>query len=224
MALAACGTASGADTTDGVASLQEEDAATDTTAASEDPETPTDPEEAFALFEECMADHGIDMGEGAIRTSDGGVAIQRGESESESNSSFGGSQGEGIEVDPEEFRAADEECSHHLDNLDDGFELTPEQEAAMEDARLAFQECMKEHGVEGDFMVAVGNGGGASFSSEVDERTESDPQAQSELDPEELDKAHEECIKIFEETPELEGLFGEGEGPGRGPSFGGPDE
>lgn len=203
MALAACGTPSGTEDTNGVASLQGDDATTTTIAA--DPEAPTDPEDAFALFEECMADHGIDLGEGRVATDDGGVVIRRGASESD-RSDPSERQGQGFDEDPEEFRAANEECQKHLANLDDGFDLTPEQEAAMEDARLEFQKCMKDHGIEGDFMIGVG-GGGASFSSEVEDEPEVDPQAQSEIDPEELEATQEECMKIFQETPELQEFF-----------------
>jgi len=221
MTLAACGTASGTGDTNGVASL-EGDNATATTAA-ENPEAPTEPEDAFALFEECMADHGIDLGEGAVRTGDdgGGVMIRRGESEADA-SDPSEREGQGLDMDPEEFEAASAECDKHLANLDDGFDLTPEQEAAMEDARLEFQKCMKEHGIGGDFMIGIGGSSGSAGSSQVEDEPEADPQAGSEIDPEELEAANEECMKIFQDTPELEEFFEDA--PERLGDFGGSRE
>jgi hypothetical protein len=149
------------------------------------------------------------------------VMIRRGESEAGGGSDLSESQAQVLDVDPEEFQAAEAECQKHLANLDDGFDLTPEQEAAMEDARLEFQTCMREHGIEGDFMIGVG-GGGASFSSEVEDDPEADPQAQTEIDPEELEAASEECRKAFEETPELQEFFEDA--PERLGDFGGSGE
>lgn len=199
--LAACGTSPAA-SDDGVASLDGDAAATATTL--EDPQAPSDPDEAFALFEACMAENGVDLP--SPDSGEGGLAVTRGQSSSGETSV----EINGVEIDPEVFDAAEAACRPHLANIDQSLDLTPEQEAAMEDANLAFQECMDDHGIEGVFAIGPGDGPSLSASGEAEE---ADPQAAAPgegemVDEEELQAATEECMKVFD-VPELEELFGE---------------
>jgi hypothetical protein len=172
-------------------------------------ETTIDPEEAFARFQECMEEYGIDM---PAPDDEGGIEVRRESSVQGEESQDGITvNGGALDVSPEVFEAAQEACRQYLEDAVQPIELTPEQEAALDDANLAFQECMEEHGVEGSFSIGVagGAGGVAIERAELDtDPQQPDPGASDEVDPEVLDAAHEECRKVFEETPELEGLFG----------------
>ena len=140
-------------------------------------EAPDDPEEAFALYDQCLQDHGVDPGEGFVVAGEGdaiavappraghagdgdgarqpGVRLRRGRRTANSRR----------EID-EEMLAAMEACRGHLANATPEFDLTPEQQAAMEDAQLAFQQCMEEHGIEGGgFTIAIGDGPGSTSTS-----------------------------------------------------------
>ena len=115
------------------------------------------------------------------------------------------------EID-EEFLAANEACRGHLANASRGFDLTPEQEAAMEDAQLAFQQCMSEHGIEGGgFSISVGEG----QALDVQEAPEAETPPPVEIDPEEFQAAAEECQSVYDEYPELDDVMPDG-GPSGG--------
>lgn len=210
LGLAACGVAGGTgeDDVDGVASLGTDTTTTaggDTTDTSANVEAPTDPNEAYLLYDQCMAKEGFatDLaGEAGV----GGTDV---ESVEGSGSDGGGGPTErmvgpgGVEIAPEDqeaFQAADEACRAHLANISLGEEFTPEQQAAMEDAALRVEQCMRDKGFDGlQFEV----GGGEQGLTRQEEADEDPSPPQRPADPEALDEALKECSKIFEEYPEL---------------------
>ena len=80
----------------------------------------------------------------------------------------------------------------------------------MEDAQLAFQQCMEDHGIEGGgFSISVGGGAGL----EVDEQQDDDqaaPPPPSDIDPEQFQAAAEECQSVYDDYPELDDVFPDG--------------
>jgi hypothetical protein len=222
--LAACGSdVQESGSGDGVASLRDDGApsasSSDTASTSDDElEAPDDPEEAFSLFNECLEEHGIDPGEGFM-VGDGEAAIAvapaggaAGEGPSDQMFVAGeGPDGSLPEID-EEFLEANEACRGHLANATPDFDLTPEQEAAMEDAQLAFQQCMTEHGIEGGgFSIAVGDGAALDVQEAPDADVAPTPR---EIDPDEFQAAAEECQSVYDDYPELDDVFGDGPGGG----------
>lgn len=214
LSLTACGTAgSSEDSTGGVARV-----GSDTTAQSQDldatsgdssdeVEAPTDPNEAFLRYDQCMAERGFP-------TDAAGQANQGPSMDQDRADDSGDDSGRtermvgpgGIEIAPEdleEFKAANQTCETHLANITQGEEFTPEQQAAMEDATLRVQQCMNDKGFDVHLSVA-GDQGGLSRQGDGDE--DPDP-AQEPADPEALDQAMEECSKIYEEYPELAGVI-----------------
>jgi hypothetical protein len=220
--LAACGadepTAAGAG--DGVASLQSGDHATaessdDTADASDELEAPEDIEDAMTLFQDCMEDHGVEGGGMFVIAS--GAASPDGEAIEVNGNQANDDAGPPPsleDVDPEVFRAADEACRGHLANAAPEFELSPEQEAAMEDAQLEFSKCMEEHGIDAPmFSSSVGGGDSIGISdrletSSIDEQLDPD-----DFDPGQFNAAAEECQSVYDEYPELKDLFGPGGAP-----------
>jgi hypothetical protein len=164
-------------------------ASLDDPAASADPEAspstsaPTDPQEAFLAFAQCMRDHGIDMPDPEV-SDEGGGRFSVG---------FSGG-GPGSDADMEEFKAADEACRPLLENtVGEGEqpELTPEQEQAM----LDFARCMREHGID---MPDPGEGGMVfNVGGPGDEN----------VDPDEFQAAQEACQDL------LPGRLGGDDGP-----------
>ena len=176
-------------------------------------EAPEDPEEAFALFNDCLEEHGVDPGDGfTVAGGDTAIAVAPVDGGADGPGSGPRDQvfvaGEGPdgtlpEMD-EEFLAANEACRGHLANASRGFDLTPEQEAAMEDAQLAFQQCMSEHGIEGGgFSISVGEG----QALDVQEAPEDETPPPVEIDPEEFQAAAEECQSVYDEYPELDDVM-----------------
>ena len=164
----------------------------------------------------------MDPGDGFVvaRASDEAISVspsERGPTGSlpEDNQIFVGGAGpdggDPPEISPELIEAS-EACSGHLANATPDFDLTPEQEAAMEDAQLEFQQCMTEHGIEGGgFQISVGEGP----ALDVQEAPEEQAPEPVEIDPEEFQAAAEECRSVYENYPELDDVFPEG-GPGGG--------
>jgi hypothetical protein len=232
MTAAACGSDAGgsANAADGVASLRDEtnDVTDDATTVGSDEadddelEAPEDPEEAFALYDACLQEHGVDPGEGfVVIAGDEAVAVspdQAGPAGSlpQGDQVFVNGRGPGGEEPPEitpELIEASEACQGHLANATPDFDLTPEQEAAMEDAQLEFQQCMEEHGIEGGgFSVSLGEGPAIGVDEAPDEMTTTPPVA---VDPEEFQAAAEVCRSVYESYPELDDVFPDG-GPGGG--------
>jgi predicted small secreted protein len=222
LTLAACGSSDGGG--EGVASLGTTvDTVDDDAGGGADGvalEAPEDPEEAFALFQACMEEHGVDMPASVTVTRDGDQKIAVGGPlviSSDDNGPDGGAppddEGDGESrvgppsIDVEEMEAANEACRGHLENAAPDFDLTPEQEAAMEDARLEFDQCMRDQGVELPEMsggeddigvhVAVAEGGDGSSAAPP-------------IDIEEMEAASKICQKVYDQYPELDDVFGEG--------------
>ena len=230
---------------DGVASLRDasndaEASADDTTAGATDTvsseesselEAPEDPEEAFALYDQCLQDHGVDPGEGfvvaggdaiAVAPADGATPAAGANSDGEGPDSqvFVYGEGPNGEQPPEvdqELLDASEACRGHLANATPDFDLTPEQQAAMEDAQLAFQQCMQEHGIEGGgFTISVGDGPALDVDERADNQAAPPP---AEVDPEQFQAAAEECQSVYDDYPELDDVLPDG-GPMGGVSVG----
>jgi hypothetical protein len=110
-------------------------------------------------------------------------------------------------IDVEEMEAANEACRGHLENAAPDFDLTPEQEAAMEDARLEFDQCMSDQGVELPDM----SGGEDDIGIHVEVLEEGDGSAAPPpIDIEEMEAASKICQKVYDQYPELDDVFGEG--------------
>jgi hypothetical protein len=236
----ACGGADDDDAqNDAVASLRDlstpADATTDVTAAdtsadgSSEMEAPDDLDEAIALYDQCLQDHGVDPGDGFV-VSAGGDAITvtpaegarpaGGDAPDNQVFVFGeDASGNSLPPPDDKLIEASKACRGHLANATPDFDLTPEQEAAMEDAQLAFQQCMEDHGIEGGgFSISVGGGPGL----QVDEQQADDqaaPPPTSDIDPEEFQAAAEQCQSVYDDYPELKDVFPEG-GPMGGVSVG----
>ena len=202
---ASCG---GGDTTEasGGGEVASIDANSDTTTADQtstdldELEAPENPEDAFALFDECMAGQGFDFG--SAFTSVGGDSSAVIEIDP---------SGPGDDFDPQDparsidefdigdFEAANEQCEGHLGNIDQFADLSPEEKAAFEDAQLEFSDCMAEQGVE--IPEFDGAGGGLVIASgpvEVDPQTGT-PSFDS-VEAGDLDAAFEACSHIFEDV------------------------
>jgi hypothetical protein len=245
----ACGSADDDAQADGVASLRDAtadgepstaDGVVDGTSAdasaeeSSELEAPEDPEEAFALYDQCLQDHGVDPGDGFAVAGEGdaiAVAPAEGAAPEGANSDGGGpdnqvfvfGDGPNGEQPPdidEEMLAAMEACRGHLANATPEFDLTPEQQAAMEDAQLAFQQCMEEHGIEGGgFTISVGDGPALDVDEQQDDQAAPPP---AEIDPEQFQAAAEECQSVYDDYPELDDVFPDG-GPMGGVAVGGAE-
>ncbi|MEQ1788199.1 MAG: hypothetical protein ABL966_14185, partial [Acidimicrobiales bacterium] len=153
VALAACGGASGAD--DQVATLGDStagDAADDGDGAGAGEElTDAEREDAMLEFSECMRENGVDLPDPG--SGDSGRVIA-------------GGPDSGSRIDQEAFQEANEACGSLLeDAFGDRPQLSPEEEAEMQDNALAFAECMREHGIDmPDPTFGEGPGGGFSIS------------------------------------------------------------
>jgi pyruvate/2-oxoglutarate dehydrogenase complex dihydrolipoamide acyltransferase (E2) component len=93
---------------------------------------PTDPDEAMLAYTECMRDHGIELGDPQPLGGEG-------EDQTEVQS---------IEGDPEDIRAAEEDCQPLLEAAESDEVVDPEQEAERREQMLAYAECMREHGID----------------------------------------------------------------------------
>jgi hypothetical protein len=193
---AGCGDGDGSD---GVASLTDDEATSETTdgpGGGDGDVSEAEAEEAMLEFTECMREHGIDMPD-PDTSGRGGGAI------------FIGPEERGASPDMDEFAAADEACRHLIEGvMGPGRDMTPEEEAEMQDQALAMAQCMREHGIdmpdpqfEDGGMMTQGLGG--------------------DIDPmsEEFQEAQEACA----EEAGIEGGIFAGPGPGGGderPAFG----
>jgi hypothetical protein len=118
-----------------------------------------DPEDAFLSYSECMRDHGVEMPDPVMVSTDGAGPIGVG----------GATAGQVIEInddfDPanDEFAEASEACGSILDDAMGDIEIDPEQEAEMRAQMLDFAKCMREQGL--DYPDPVFNeGGGVSMT------------------------------------------------------------
>jgi hypothetical protein len=209
---AACG--GGGESTTAVASLSDGGGDTTDTADAATPDggdaaAPENPEDAFALFDECMSEAGFNFA--TSLGGGGGLSVQSSRVGSDPHEPD--PQGGSISIDDfdvEAFEAANSDCQGHLANVDAGFDLTPEQEVAFDDAQLEWSECMREQGVDvPDFSGATSGAIVVEGSAELTD----DPQAAGDafFDEigEEFEAAAEICQAVFEGNEELDGLFDE---------------
>lgn len=149
----ACGSSSDTTAAPELASIDEPPGAAAVT-SDDDPEvaeTPgaVDPDQAFAEFEACMADHGVTV---AISGS-GGAPV---------DDLVPGPE-PAREVTPEDLEAAEAACEPILDDAFGSFDLSPEQEAEQADALLEMEHCLAEAGFEIDMT-----GGSFQVPQDVD--------------------------------------------------------
>ncbi len=198
--LSACGASDAAQedaaTSGEVASLSN-NSVTSTTAGASDVEAPTNPDDAFALFEKCMADAGIEMQVFGDGGNDNEITVDGGDASDSTDPQAGGSNADN--ADPEAFNEANKTCSKHLEGIDNGFELSPEQEVAYEEADREFRACMKEEGVEvpevdGGGLISIGeSAGGADPQSDDPSFNDSD------FNFEEFEAAAGKCNSAYDE-------------------------
>ncbi|NOX32048.1 MAG: hypothetical protein GXP35_18690 [Actinobacteria bacterium] len=205
---AACGSGSGDE--GGVASISEGTASGGDESSSPESqstaEAPTNPEDAFTLYDACMADAGfefqtVDLGEGT----DGAIALEP-FGATEADPQAGGSGADGGEG----FDEANAACEVHLSNVDSAFDLSPEQETALADADLKWRECMSDSGV--DLPDPEPAGGIAVEAGDAGEAGGGDPQGPGEIGGEDFDfdaftEAAEACESVF---AEIDSFFEEG--------------
>lgn len=174
--LAACG-GGGGGADDQVATLGDDEASSaDEESSSGDADgdgevSDAEREDAMLEFTECMREHGVDMPDPGASGGAGEVII-------------GGPAGEarGSKADGQEFEEAHTACEPILeDAFGDRPQMSPEEQAEMQDNMLAFTECMREHGIDmpdpefsedgGGFSIKVddaGGGGGGPDPSDPD--------------------------------------------------------
>lgn len=144
---AACGGGNESDdaASTGVASLNDDSANQETadsdTSSDDTAEAPADPEQAYALFNDCMADYGFEFQ--TPTEGDDGLDIDDNTSNDEDDP-----QASDGDFDQGDFESANKDCEKHLANVDNGFDLDPEQKAELEDAQVKWNNCMKEQGVD----------------------------------------------------------------------------
>ncbi|MGZ0193323.1 MAG: hypothetical protein ACKVG5_13450 [Acidimicrobiales bacterium] len=153
---AACGSSSDTDAEPELPSIDEPDDSTEATddesgneAEVAETQEAVDPEQAFAEFEACMADHGVSVSIGG----QGGAAVDDLEPGSDPAQN----------ATPEDFEAAQAECDPILDSAFGSFDLSPEQEAEQADAMLELEQCLAEAGFEIDT-----SGGSFQIPQDVD--------------------------------------------------------
>lgn len=155
------------------------------------------PEEAMRKYESCMAENG--------------VAINAGGDEQGGGQQVGDDPTSGQAVDEEsfdfeQFEAAEKKCGQYLADAGGEFNLSPEQDAALKDANLAWNKCMKDQGID----VAPITASGETLDSDNDQ-TGQGLTAIAEEDFEKFEKAANECEQAYAEFEELLGEGGEGQ-------------
>ena len=170
-------------------------------------EAPENTEDAFALYDACMSAAGFDF-ETAGSGTGGAVSVETpgggpGDDESDPQDSAQSPD----DFDFEAFNEADDKCSAHLRNIDGGFDLTPEQVVALEDAELAWARCMAEQGVD---LPEFELGGESDIIAIEGADVDGDPQGGLDLDDPDfdfsaLDEAAEACGYVYDEFDELVG-------------------
>ncbi len=128
LACAGCGGAGDSGAAPTLPSLDEQPTAQETTTTTTEA---VDPDEAFADYEACMAEHGL-----ALPTIDADgdetVTIQAIEED----------------IDFEAWEEAEQACAPILEAAFGEFEMSPEEEAEFMDQQLEFAKCMRDNGVD----------------------------------------------------------------------------
>jgi hypothetical protein len=157
--LAGCG--GGGDDDDGVASIDENAAADESDdQGGDDTSGPgggriddSEMQDAMLEYAQCMRDNGIDMPDPEFN-GEGGVSLGLGPDG-------------GIDPESEEFKAAEEECQPILEEARPDVQLSPEEQAEMQDKLTAMAECMRARGHDmPDPQVA--DDGGVMIRSEAE--------------------------------------------------------
>jgi hypothetical protein len=153
---------------DGVASLGD---GASGSAASASPSV--DPEEALQAFAECMREHGVEDFPDPTIDEDGGIQMQ--------------GPGPG-DVDRKTLDAAMRACEDLLPEgagPGEGEGPDPEEQAALEDALLAYAQCMRDHGIDFPDPEFSGGGviqGGGNFDPNDPEFQDADEECKHFLD------------------------------------------
>lgn len=201
--VAACGGDDSPDATGEIPSVGTSDSDSTSDDASGDVEAPTDRNEAFVLFDQCMHDKGFPTDAGSAEASSGPQVETGGGGGEDSGPRIVGPGG--VEIDPDDaeaYEAAIEVCGAHLDNIEGDLDLSPEQQAAMEDAFVALEQCMQEKGFDN---LNLSHGGDESgIVTEESDDDGDDPSSGVVDDPEAMAAAMEECSVVFDEYPELD--------------------
>jgi hypothetical protein len=142
-------------------------------------------QDAMLDYAQCMRDHGIDMPDPEFNGDGGGMVIQGGPG--------GGGKTAGPGFESEEFQAADEECNDVLEDIrGDMPQLSPEEQAEMQDKLVAMAQCMRDKGydmpdpeVNGDGGVQIQMRGGGADGPQG---TGSGPDEQMQQDQEECNE------------------------------------
>jgi hypothetical protein len=107
--------------------------------------------DAALEYAQCMRDNGIDMPDPTFDSDGGGGRVM-----------IGGEPEAGTTGPSEEFEAADEECRPILEEAAPEMQLTPEEQAEMQDRLVAMAECMRARGHDMP-DPQVGEGGGVTI-------------------------------------------------------------
>lgn len=205
--LAACGSSDGKAA--GVASAGEVDGtdATDATGPTDNgsakPGAETDPQLALADYEKCMKDHGVNIQSSA--SGQGGNAVDGGATDTVLNED---------QPSPDDFDAADEACEPFLESANQAIDVTPEQQAALNDYMAEIENCMQDKGFDIPMGGAGGNAvgdNGAGDNGPVDNQSSvngSDFTLPDDVDQAELDRAFSECDEETEMPDELKDMEG----------------
>ena len=169
--LAACG-GGGGDGDDGVASIDEGAAAEETDddggsggGAPDEAEM----QDAALEYAQCMREHGIDMPDPEFEEG-GGI-------------SMGFDRDSGIDPESEEFAAAEEACEPIMEAARPDVQLSPEEQAEMQDRLVALAECMRARGYDmpdpqvdenGGVMIRSEGGPGEGGGGPPDEQHDQD--------------------------------------------------
>jgi hypothetical protein len=211
LALAACGSEGDGDDAGGVATIPASataDASATTAPGADgsdsgDAEAPTDRNAAFVLYDNCMAEQGFPT-DAAGAADDGPVVHSQSASASGDEGPVAVGPG-GVAIDPDDmdaFQAANTVCQEHLANVQGEADLSPEQQAAMDDALLKVQQCMADKGF--DVQLDIGSGGSGGTVNVEDEGESAPPPNVGEVDQAAIDGAMRECSKVFDDDPILQ--------------------
>jgi hypothetical protein len=187
--LAACG-GGGGDEGDGVASIDEGAAAEDDDGGGDSGGGAVDEaeiEDAMLEFAECMRENGVDMPDPKFEDG-GGVSL-------------GFDADSGIDPESEEFKAAEEACEPIMEEARPDVQLSPDEQAEMQDRLVAMAECMRARGHDMP-DPQVGEDGGVTIRREAGA-----PGEVGGPPDEQFDQDMEECSDEA----------GMGDGPMRGP-------
>ena len=180
MLLSACASTSAAG--DDVASLGTSESSTNT---ADTVPTSIDPQDAFVEYTKCMRAEGIDLPDPQVISSGdkatSGQVIQIGDA------GGGDADGPHIDVEGDEFKAAEAKCKPILDQAVGDIEIDPKVAAEQREQMLDFAQCMRDHGIDFPDPVFSDNGG---MSVSIGTEGSGPP---PDIDSDAMQKASEEC-------------------------------